>query len=65
MELWSVGMRDWSDNDENDNKVMSEVISVDVINSIPPTLYTSKQGELEIQSNTTNSIDLTNKNLNF
>lgn len=58
-------MRDWSDNDENDNKVMSEVISVDVINSIPPTLYTSKQGELETQSNTTNSIDLTNKNLNF
>lgn len=46
---------------------MSEVISVDVINSIPPTLYTSKHGELEmeIQSNTTNSIDLTNKNLNF
>lgn len=44
---------------------MSEVISVDVINSIPPTLYTSKQGELETQSNTTNSIDLTNKNLNF
>ncbi len=42
---------------------MSEVISVDVINSIPPTWYTSKQGEWKWRiewrnTNTTNSIDL-------